>query len=142
MIHPWILKKTVREGDCLVFTGSRNKAGYGVTQFQNYKSVAHRIAYALTNGPIPKGLLVCHKCDNPPCINPEHLFLGTHKDNALDMHAKGRGRRGKRNGKAMKLADELLAALNALRLAVLEGDKAEQMAAIEKAEELIEKCTY
>ena len=56
---------------------------------------AHRFAWYEANGPIPDGLLVLHKCDNPPCINVEHLFLGTHADNVADMVAKGRSTKGK-----------------------------------------------
>lgn len=65
-------------------------AGYGRTRFHGKNMLAHRLAWKLAHGPIPKGKQVCHKCDNPPCCNPEHLFLGTAKMNARDSIAKGR----------------------------------------------------
>lgn len=75
---------------CLEWTGSRNADGYGSATRGRSSALAHRLAWELAYGPIPQGRLVCHRCDNPPCCNPEHLFLGTQSDNMRDMAAKGR----------------------------------------------------
>ena len=77
---------------CRIWTGGTLKdGGYGRVRFAGKDARAHRVAWILANGPIPTGLVVCHACDNPPCVNVEHLFLGTHDDNMADMVAKGRG---------------------------------------------------
>jgi len=76
--------------NCILWTGWRNERGYGRCRFRGVKWVAHRAAWVLRNGEIPPGVEVCHKCDNPPCVNVEHLFLGTHRDNMHDMSQKGR----------------------------------------------------
>jgi len=76
---------------CLEWTAGGYGNGYGKFHIKRVATPAHRIAWVLENGQIPGGLLVCHKCDNPPCLNVDHLFLGTYADNLADMEAKGRG---------------------------------------------------
>lgn len=85
---------------CFVWRGSRTAGGYGVKGKKKTKEYTHRLAYAWVNGPIPPGMCVLHHCDNPPCCNPDHLFLGTHADNVADMVAKGRQQRGEASGHA------------------------------------------
>ena len=77
---------------CINFIGSRHR--YGTMWDPLYQKVrkAHRIAWELVHGPVPEKFCVLHKCDNPPCINVDHLFLGTQQDNLADMNAKGRRR--------------------------------------------------
>lgn len=81
-------------GRCWIWTGMKHPPGYGLLWLSNKDNprsvLAHRFSYELHNGPIPEGMFICHRCDNPPCVRPEHLFLGTHQDNMDDMHAKGR----------------------------------------------------
>lgn len=77
---------------CWNFRGPRVNFGYGQFRQDHLCIAAHRLAYILSVGPIPAGKLVCHTCDNPPCVNPLHLFPGTGKDNMDDMVAKGRWR--------------------------------------------------
>lgn len=76
--------------ECWLWTAGRDRHGYG--HFDSHS--AHRTAWSLTNGAIPPGLFVCHRCDNRPCCNPSHLFTGTAKDNNRDMMEKGRYRPG------------------------------------------------
>lgn len=76
---------------CIVFTGLKTLKGYGKIRFGGKHYRTHRLSYILNYGEISSKLLVCHKCDNPSCININHLFLGTAKDNAVDRKNKGRG---------------------------------------------------
>lgn len=77
---------------CWAWLAHKNNKGYGMIQpgGKGNKVLAHRVAWVLLRGPIPEGKNVLHRCDNPQCTNPEHLFLGSHRDNMLDKHAKGR----------------------------------------------------
>lgn len=107
------------ENGCWTFTGTKTKFGYG--QLARGKSAgggriyAHRAAWELAFGPIPPApqVLVLHRCDNPSCVNPEHLFLGDHTDNAVDMVQKGRATRapqeGEMNNSAKLTADQVRA---------------------------------
>lgn len=79
---------------CLLWMGSANRTGYGFMSRPTGSRLVHRIYYELVKGPIPVGMVLCHKCDVPACINPTHLFLGTHNDNMADMARKGRSRNG------------------------------------------------
>lgn len=98
------------EDGCMEWMGTRLPRGYGSVTYKGERTTAHRIAYRLRKGEIPPGKFVLHKCDNPACCNPEHLFVGTQKDNIDDMIAKGRGyklppRRGEQHGMC-KLTDD------------------------------------
>lgn len=75
---------------CWIWNGSYTRDGYGVLTVGRQQVRAHRASYSEFKGDIPPQMVVCHRCDNPKCVNPDHLFLGTHRDNTQDMIAKGR----------------------------------------------------
>lgn len=75
---------------CWEWIGCKNSDGYGSFKINNKTYSSHRVSYALFIGDIPDRMLVCHSCDNPNCVNPAHLWLGTNKDNVTDMYNKGR----------------------------------------------------
>jgi hypothetical protein len=106
-------------GDCWVWTGA-NVAGYGVITVNGAPVRATRFSYGLHNGPVPEGLVMCHTCDNPPCVRPDHLFAGTYSQNTQDALSKGRIQRrivawpanpfafrGERNGRAKLSENEI-----------------------------------
>lgn len=77
---------------CWYWMGQVDRDGYGKVRFNGKYPTAHRASYEMHIGPISPGLCVCHSCDEPSCVNPDHLWLGTVADNARDREAKGRGR--------------------------------------------------
>lgn len=84
--------KVDTSGDCWEWTAYRNKGGYGKFKLSGKAETAHRLAYMFYYGTFEEDMCILHKCDNPPCVNPYHLFLGTRADNVQDMIAKGRAR--------------------------------------------------
>lgn len=79
---------------CWVWTAFKNKLGYGHFKAKGFSPYAHRASWEINIGPIPVGMLVCHKCDNPSCIRPDHLFIGTNADNKRDCVSKDRHYKG------------------------------------------------
>lgn len=83
-------KKVSKGDDCWVWSGNKNLQGYGLVDLSGKQRLAHRVSWAIHNGNLPEVIFVLHHCDNPPCIRPDHLFLGGHIENTRDRVSKGR----------------------------------------------------
>jgi hypothetical protein len=109
-LHTRFDEKVDKTGDCWMWTGAIGGNGYGSIKHEGKTVRAHRVSHELHIGPIPEGMMVCHRCDVRACVNPAHFFLGTNLDNMRDMYSKGRrpAPAGERNGRA-KLTNEQVA---------------------------------
>jgi len=81
----WFWTRAKQNKECWEWPGSKDSGEYGQARVDGRRKGTHQIAWELTNGPIPEGMMVLHRCDNPPCCNPKHLYLGTHANNMDDM---------------------------------------------------------
>jgi hypothetical protein len=123
-------EKVVKTEGCWLWTGAHDKYGYGSIRTGGRTFKAYRVGYELQCGPIPPGGHVCHRCDNPPCVRGDHLFIGDHAANMADMRAKGRMRTPKVHGvhnANATLTDEI-----ALEI-IARGDRGERHADIASA---------
>lgn len=131
--------KVDKSGACWTWTAARDFHGYGRFSVARGKAAqAHRVAWMLAHGPVPAGMLVLHRCDNPPCVNPSHLFVGTDGDNAADKVSKGRQLKGDaqrrataatlRRGSASNLAVMTEAVVREARRRRSEGAQADELA--------------
>lgn len=113
-----------KENGCIEWSKHKDTDGYGIISVGNAPNRVHRVSYEIYIGPIPPGMLVCHKCDNPSCFNPKHLFLGSSKDNLQDMVKKGRKPKGEKVHNS-KLTEEQV---REIKIRVSKGEKVGQIA--------------
>ena len=115
--------KSNGEDACWVWIAGRTTRGYGTIYWLGTSHLSSRIAYEITYGAIPDGQCVLHKCDNPPCVNPKHLFLGTRQDNLADMRTKGREKHAVGTENGAYTCPEKVRRGTAITLSKLDDDK-------------------
>jgi len=106
--------------DCWIWRGHVDDIGYGRFPFDG-ENKAHRVSYKLHSGQIPYGMFVMHKCDNRQCVNPQHLILGTQRDNMQDMKRKGRGKSNPQYGECNPMAKLTSEKVDQIRIECLSG---------------------
>ena len=120
--------------DCIIFSGRKNSGGYGYIGHSEGVYMAHRLAWMLYNGfNVPKGKVIMHTCDNPPCINPCHLVLGKHKDNTQDCINRGRAKHGL-GGRPPKITQDMIEAVDGLRQTGMSAKSACQKIGMSRAQ--------
>lgn len=110
-LHERFMAKVEKTESCWVWTARKTCQGYGRISVGNVNKLAHRVAFELFAGDVPNGLHVLHSCDNPSCVNPSHLWLGTNNDNVADKMKKGRAPShvGEKNGNSRLTPEDVLA---------------------------------
>jgi len=126
----WTKVDKTHANGCWVWTANRNNKGYGLFRPGGLapKQLAHRLSYTESHGPIPKGGLVLHSCDNPSCVNPNHLRVGSHKDNVADMDKRGRRVSNTGKGEAHCHARMTDVSVTTLRQRYIAGDSLDDLA--------------
>ncbi len=109
--------------DCIEWQGSYDTKGYGRVKIRGKSYKAHRLAYEKEHGPIPDGLFICHRCGNPACVNPEHLYAGTQKQNMRDRELHGRQPHGEASPRARLKNEDVIA----IRARHAQGETYEQL---------------